>query len=207
MYCIMKIEKDKTCKSKSKSKKMSSLKTKTKTRRRKNLIKGGKKRIVVPNETHFDIQDHLGEEKLDGDYEEIELDLSHCPKLEELTVQHYNYYLTSIDVSQCPHLKKLIVISHQLTELNLSYSYELEEVNCMFNRLTELDVSNCFELKYLNCSVNKIAYYVDIANNDELTTLVVSENPFINDFSYNIQSHLNLYRRFCKSFTKPYILK
>jgi len=93
-----------------------------------------------------------------GEMDAIDLDVTNCPELEELT--YHGYLCTSpsrpLDLSHNTALKDLDCQMNSFTSLNLSHNTELENLNCRCNRLFHLCLTSNFALQILNCEYNKI---------------------------------------------------
>ena len=134
------------------------------------------------------------------------LDLSHCPKLNELTV--VSSRLKSLDTGKNNRLTRLQVTSSQISSFDLSHNQELEAFTCSGENiqkvtiakdaeirmlcvsgcpmLKQLDISSCSKLMELycsNCGLTKL----DISHNPNLKWLECLENPLtaISDFGNN----------------------
>ena len=93
------------------------------------------------------------------DMNAIDLDVTNCPELEELTYFgcHMNIKpLRSPDLSRNTALKYLNCGSNGFTSLNLANNTALEKLCCRDNRLSHLSLLSNFALKKLDCEFNKM---------------------------------------------------
>jgi Leucine-rich repeat (LRR) protein len=88
----------------------------------------------------------------------INLDISDCPELEELTYCGYVNIKPhcGLDLSGNTKLKYLNCSDNGFTSLNLNSNTALEEINCSRNYLSHLSLSNNCALKKLNCEYNEM---------------------------------------------------
>ena len=93
------------------------------------------------------------------DMNAIDLDVTNCPELEELTYFgcHMNIKpLCSPDLSRNTALKYLNCGSNGFTSLNLSNNTDLEKLCCRDNRLSHILLLSNFALKRLDCEFNEM---------------------------------------------------
>lgn len=98
----------------------------------------------------------------DFDFGMDEVDVTHNPKLKQLTT-YGNPKVTKLDLSNNPELSLLNCTHNSLTELDVTNNPLLDTLSCEYNRLTTLDLTKNAELKMLKCTNNQITA-LDISN-------------------------------------------
>ena len=115
------------------------------------------------------------------------LDVSKNTLLQTLECE-YNQ-IPSLDVSNNPDLLYLYCYNNQISSLDVSNNAALRYLICYYNQLTSLDVSNNPNLYYLYCNYNLLTeldlsenlnlYYLQCRNNNDLSTIYLSEGQTI----------------------------
>ncbi|RYQ46386.1 Ig-like domain-containing protein [Bifidobacterium pseudolongum] len=135
------------------------------------------------------------------------VDLSHNPKLEDLTI---NGSLETIDLSKQTELRELDLDGNNLTEIDLTRNTLLWSLRAEENRLTNIDLSQNNNLEYIylaNNQLEELETYnlrklqelkiqhnkltaLDLSNNKQLFDLTIYDNRISTiDLSKNIELH------------------
>lgn len=110
------------------------------------------------------------------------LDLSTCPKLEDVYLS-YNQ-LTSLKIGSNEKLKVLHCAGNQLTSLDVSGCTSLGTLDCQENLLTSLNVEGCESLRLLECGANQFS--------EDAMTKVYEALPDVGEFG-NGSLHFDKY--------------
>ena len=115
----------------------------------------------------------LKEVRLEWAYGLTSIDVSKCPNLDFLQIEHSS--ITQIDLSKNTKLQYLMLDYCMLTQLNVSKNTRLTKLSCTGNRITSLSLGGLANLEKLECADNCLTT-LDVSGNKELEELFCQNN-------------------------------
>lgn len=133
---------------------------------------------LIPDDHHITYGDVKNIEKVDCDWDDIELSsVRGLEYLEALTYLNVNNNpITSLDVSKNKELTTLYCNNAALTSLDVSHNTKLIRLECKNNSLGSLNINNCAGLTRLYCG------------NNQLTHLNLDQSPKLKELDADINS-------------------